>query len=648
MTKRIFALAGVLAAFCSLSCRRPVDKGRLVRLVDALRLEDIRRSPFLDPQTAGLKALFTPLNSSPLSDEGSGPNPFDLKKKLYRAGIVINLLFAPPTSEYLINLGPGPGWSLDFGVGIIQDANSQKMRGGAPGVREHVTFEVILQDQGREKVVFNRSLPVPSVNLESHLALAEHHLVLPALPGPGRAVFRTRGAARAFAFWMNPVFYRRPRRPRNVILVSLDTLRADHLGCYGYGRPTSPALDGLAEESVLFKRAYAPSSWTLPSHVSMLTGWNTAHHRTVWPASRMDPAIVTLADTLRQAGFYCGAFTGGGFLSPRYGFAKGFDFYDELQGSFDHNDSAQRLAAVASRWLENRGDRSFFLFLHTYQIHDPFDTPPPTNRMFLEEGAEWDKLRAHEYFKDSLSFRPLSESQRQNIIGLYDAEIRYTDDTLVRRLVETLRRLGLFEQTLLILTSDHGEEFFEHQAWLHSRQLYEESIRVPLLIKFPSGRFRGRKVEGPVRLIDLMPTVLEEMGVGRGPTGMDGTSLLPDVRSGRAEGRIVLSELELDPKNTVKKCLIQGWDKIIRNDFTSERVLSNRFYPAPRRPGLELYRLADDPAERDNALDRKPELARKMADLLKTILAAFPPRLAHRIELDPALQERLRALGYVH
>jgi len=647
MTRKIVAAIGLLLIFWSSACRPPSNKDRLVRLLDVLRLKDIRRSPFLEPQTSGLKDIFTPLSCVPLSDEGAGENPFGLKKKLHHAGLDFNILFAPPSSEYVIHLGAGPSLSLDFGVGIIQDANAEKVRGDARGVMERVVFDIIIEREKRERNIFTESVTVPLSREESSLALSEQSISLPALTAPSRVTFRTRGAAKAFAFWVNPVFYRPQAAPLNVILVSLDTLRPDHLGCYGYGRPTSPNLDELARESAFFNRAYAPSPWTLPSHVSMLTGLKTAHHRTVRPESRIDPAIVTWADTLRQAGFYCAAFTGGGFLSPRYGFAKGFDVYREVEGSFDYVDSAQRLAAAATHWLEQRGDRNFFLFLHTYQIHDPYATPPPYDRMFLKEGAEWDKLQANEYFKGSLAYRPLSEAQRQNIIGLYDAEIRYTDDKLIKPLVETLRRLGLFESTLLIITSDHGEEFYEHHAWLHSRQLYEESIRVPLLIKFPDGRFKGRKIEGPVRLTDLMPTALDVLGVGPAPAGLDGTSLLPAVQKGQSEGREILAELELNPNDSVMKCLIQGWTKIIRNDFLGERALTQRDYPAPRRPSLELYLLADDPGERMNAVDRKPALARNLADLLRTVLAGYPSRPEHRIELDPDLAEKLRALGYV-
>jgi arylsulfatase A-like enzyme len=648
MVKKIAAFLTLALLFLGPSCRRPVGKGELIRLLDSLRLQDIRKSPFLDPQTAALKNIFFPVNSILLPDEGAGQNPFGLKRKVHYGGADFNILFAPPYSEYVIGLEPQQGLRLDFGIGIKQDANAAEVRGNSGGLREQVTFAIIFKSSKGEKTVFSKSLRIPPSGPESRLVFAEHNITLPKLDSPSRVAFRTRGAPNAFAFWMNPVFYRRADRPVNVVLISLDTLRPDHLGCYGYGRPTGPSIDALAEESVLFRRAYAPSSWTLPSHVSMLTGLNTVNHGVSQPQSRMDPAIVTLADRLRREGFFCAAFTGGGFLSPRYGFSKGFDFYSEADGSFDVVDSAEKVSASACRWLETRGERRFFLFVHTYQIHGPYSCPPPYNRMFLEKGAEWDKLNTEAFFKDYLVYRPLSQAQRRNIIELYDGEIRYTDDKLIKPLIETLRRLGLYEHTLLILTSDHGEEFYEHGAWVHGRQLYEESIRVPLLFKFPGGRFKGRKVDGPVRLIDIMPTILDILDIDRAAAGMDGTSLLPAVKKGRSEDRPVLVELELDPKDTIKKSLIQGWNKIIRNDFINRPALADNACQPPRRPPLEFYRLADDPEESKNVIDQEPMSARNMADLLRVMLKSSVQRARHRLDLEPALREKLRALGYIH
>ncbi len=145
-----------------------------------------------------------------------------------------------------------------------------------------------------------------------------------------------------------------------------------------------------------------------------------------------------------------------------------------------------------------------------------------------------------------------------------------------------------------------------------------------------------------------MPTILDILDIGRAPAAMDGTSLLPAVKKGRSENRPVLAELELDPKDTIKKSLIQGWDKIIRNDFINEQAPADNSYPPPRRPPLEFYRLADDPEERKNAIDREPVSARNLADNLRAILAGFPQRARHRLELDQALREKLRALGYIH
>lgn len=289
-------------------------------------------------------------------------------------------------------------------------------------------------------------------------------------------------------------------KPRGVVLISVDTLRADHLQTYGYRRPTSPNLDLLGADGVVFNRTYASSPWTLPSHVSLLTSLFNINHGVHRPTDRMDESLVTLTEVLRQNGFSTSAITGGTLVSYLYGFSRGFDTYKEGDGAMDYNNSAELVARSAAEWIENNKEKNFFLFLHTYQVHTPYDTPSPYGAMFLDPDAVWKRAHTTEIFNGKKSiFKELSDAERRNLIGLYDAEIRYSDEALLKPVVEKLKALGLYDDSMIIFTSDDGEEFFEHGSWDHGVHLYDESLRVPLVIKFPRSRFKGKN-DQPFRI----------------------------------------------------------------------------------------------------------------------------------------------------
>ncbi len=398
---------------------------------------------------------------------------------------------------------------------------------------------------GTEEILFRRT-----IGLKPGEALAFNAKTIDLSRFAGRDVsFRliTEGDARALAFWFNPIIYRSRREARHVILISLDTLRSDHLSCYGYGRDTSPNIDLLARDGVLFAETRAPSPWTLPSHISLMTALNTINHGVVTTDLRLDPRTPTLAELLKAKGFYNAAFTGGGFVSGFFGFNKGFDSFRVLGGVTD-SDAAARLGEKASRWIEENADRDSFLFLHTYQIHNPYHSEEPWNRRYLREGAPLSALDLSPLlFNHQERFKPVSEQMRGDIIGLYDGEIRYTDETLIGRLVAKLKALGIYDRTMIVLTSDHGEEFYEHGAWLHTHSVYDETIRVPLIIKFFGSRNAGRIVRSPAFVVDVMPTIAAELGSHLSGGALDGKSLLRLADggdgAGGAKGRVGISDL---------------------------------------------------------------------------------------------------------
>lgn len=405
--------------------------------------------------------------------------------------------------------------------------------------------------------------------------------------------------------------------PRGVVLLCLDTLRADHLGAYGYERPTSPAIDTLALESVVFERAVAQSASTLPSQRALFQSRL---------ASQARPDAPVLAEALRAAGFRTAAFTGGGHVSAAFGFGRGFERYDE-----DRDGLVAALPRL-ERWLGEHGDERFFVFLHTYDIHLPYDPPPPFDAMF---GADYagpidgrnsrEVLRRQRGLDGAGRVRPLSAADRERVVGLYDGGIRYTDG-LVRALREILVRLGLAEDTLLVLYSDHGEEFGDHGSWIHSHSLYDELVRVPLIWHQPG--LAPARVAAQVRLMDVAPSLLAAVGVAA-PDAFAGESFLPLLAGGAAPHRPAVSEMR-----ALKSVTAWPW-KLIGDGAA-----------------FELYDLSRDPLEQIDRAADAPERVAELRSVIQSTLGggAAAPVVVPETEAhapSPDLEARLRELGYL-
>jgi arylsulfatase A-like enzyme len=328
----------------------------------------------------------------------------------------------------------------------------------------------------------------------------------------------------------------------NIVLVCLDTLRADRLGCYGHSRPTSPRLDAwAAERAALFRTVVATSPWTLPSHVSMFTGDDAVRHG-VNHFRAAPPSLEMVAERLRRAGYATAAITGGGYLRPQFGFAQGFDRFVY----WPHRDTDRELATgmeTALQWLDSQRARPFFLFFHTYEVHYPhLRRQPYFDRLggeaaaalpsaeILMESHGWRGLRAPgDYFTargpgESRSHAPLTAGEKDLVNLMYDSGVAYAD-VHVGRLIDRLRSLGLEDRTVLIVTSDHGEALGEDDRAGHS-YLEDYNVLVPLMVALPGGRGAGIAIDRQVRLTDLAPTVLDAAGLGA-DLGEDGVSLLP-------------------------------------------------------------------------------------------------------------------------
>ena len=260
----------------------------------------------------------------------------------------------------------------------------------------------------------------------------------------------------------------------NVVLISMDTVRADHLGTYGYGRPTSPNVDRLAEKAVVFENAISQSAWTLPGHGSMMTGLYPGRLGvTQYPAKRSLPRVRSLAEEFSRAGYATGAFTGGGFVAAHFGFDRGFDVYASDGRRFEHN------LEEALSWLRNNKDRRFFLFLHGYDAHRPYYSTPEDKRAVGLMGKRTAEQRG--FCRKDNREKP---DNLDVVIKYYDAAIRH-GDVAVGRFLDERGTLGLDDRTVVLITSDHGEEFFEHGNCDHVRFLYREVVGVPFILRVP-------------------------------------------------------------------------------------------------------------------------------------------------------------------
>jgi len=362
------------------------------------------------------------------------------------------------------------------------------------------------------------------------------------------------------------------------ILISLDTLRADHLGAYGYARPTSPFIDSLAARGTLFENAVVQLPGTLPSHMSIFTGLYPPEHG-VYPETALSPLVRTLPEILRQEGFRTAGHTEGGYVAGRYGFARGFEEWSDESPMVERagelvksREAVKRTFGRGLEFLKKVGDReAFFLFLHTYSIHDPYD-PPERYRSLYWSGpspAGAFPPRGQDLAAFNRGERALVPQAVGYYRALYDAQINYTDDVL-RGFFAGVAGLGLADSVTVILTSDHGEEFLEHGKLTHE-QVYHECLHVPLVVVRP-GQRQGRRVSTLVQSIDIAPTLYELGGVpaARRPP-MSGRSLVPLLQGkGAPVARDAYAEAFVTRDRAVYRQTEEGLVQYVRREPRSQ------------------------------------------------------------------------------
>jgi arylsulfatase A-like enzyme len=426
----------------------------------------------------------------------------------------------------------------------------------------------------------------------------------------------------------------------NVLLVSIDSLRADHLGCYGYHRDTTPRLDALAREGVRFERVVAPSPWTLPSHVTMLTGLPPERHGVVEDGMRAASETVFLAETLRAHGYETAGFAAGPYLDAAFGFAQGFDRYDDytlapasLRGSHRGSTSAESVSLVLE-WLDGRarspGTRPFFVFLHMWDVHYDYTPPAPFERLFDPGYAG--RIDPRDFETGAHIHANMDAADLAHIVALYDGEIAFVDHHL-GRLLDTLRARGVLDDTVVVVTADHGEEFFEHGRKGHQKALYDESLLVPLLVRYPRRLPAGAVVRDQVRLMDVPRTILGLAGIDPGADfGVSPSAFLSSVDLtplARGEGG----------GTGAPPAVSELFGRVVSIRTATAKWISR---------GGELYDLLSDPAEHDNLAGTRPGLEGRLRDEARRWVEGWrsAPPLAEPGRVDRDVGARLRALGY--
>ena len=552
---------------------------------------------------------------------------------------------------------PGAQCRAVFGVAIEPGEGAGAVRfrlsARAAGSADRLVYETTLAGRGSEARWIDRVEAIPEFPGQ------EFSLVLEVAPELG---------ATARGGWSAPhVVCRTPRTPLvdlphpHVILISLDTLRADHLGSYGYARDTSPVLDAFAAEAMVFEAAFAPANWTLPSHASLFTGVSPAKHgaghaSVYTPLAQDGPA--TIAELLRDSGYWTIGFTAGGLMGRSNGLDRGSQWWTEriranlhatLPGFFDAIGTAPT--------------KPLFLLLHSYDIHGPYAYLPNAEEIHVgprtgasqqatgtacegpecrDRDAEWKRIRAikHEEYQRLDRFEGLDQA-----VDAYDRGIRFVDSQL-GALFDRLREIGIYDRSIIVITSDHGESLYDHSLYLgHSYTLYDEEIHVPLLVRLPGGS-PGRSPR-LVQLMDVAPLILEAAGVPV-PASIEGRNPIARARAGAPEPTQVFGEASQTGARFARS---SDWKYVApslpagdpRNKLP--RGLEDRF-----EFGEQSFDLLRDPHEQ-HALAIATAPSSAPLETLREAALAHPQPSARNDEpapvVDPVQQEQLRALGYV-
>jgi choline-sulfatase len=422
----------------------------------------------------------------------------------------------------------------------------------------------------------------------------------------------------------------------SVLLIAVDTLRADRLGCYGGTRGLTPRIDEIARQGAAFANAFSHAPWTLPAFASILTSRTPPAHGAggqVGDFHGLSPGIPTLPEQFRAAGYATAAVVNVDFLARPFGVTRGFERLDAR--AFEDNENVRGAGPTtdaALAWMRDHRQGAFFLMVHYFDAHAEYRPPQPFRRRFAAPPDQEDESfrfgTRRQVVDHRLHGTPLPRGDVERAEKLYDGEVAAVDEE-IGRLLDGLSGLGLDENTLVVLTADHGEEFLDHGDWEHGHTLYDELVRVPLLLR-QKGRVVPRRIEAAVGHIDLAPTLLAWCGLG-GCSSFQGRDLGAALSAG-----------------ALPEAPLLAYGNFWGPPLASLREGEYQLILAPGKP-RELYRWTSDPKEMQNLAGEKAALADELqAKLLRTQAAAVAAGVGAgpRVELTPAEIQRLRAIGY--
>lgn len=514
--------------------------------------------------------------------------------------------------HYEISLRPPSGPSVEIAEGKLGDNQISRIRYDVSAFAgKTVSFEFTTK----------RSSPAFAMLEDIHIALGRLQELWALQGWTPRNIMQ--------AYWSEPLIYAR-RRPgdTNVLFVVFDTLRADHVGCLGYRWNTTPTVDRLAREGVLFTRAISQAPWTMASFASMYTGRLPSSHLAgssekygfLYPSRfSTQPNFI---DFLRERGYYTEAFVTNPYLAYGFGMNQGFDEYHMYSGG------AKKASDLANAWLESNAGKKFFLLLHYMEPHRPYIMRKDFDPILKAEAGDTDRNGKPPSRESESAFSNLDRS-----ILAYDTEIAF-DDYQLGRVIDKLDELGLRDDTLIVFVSDHGEEFLEHGGKHdHGHTLFDELLHVPLVITFPKGLPRNERINTQVRLFDVFPTILDTLGMEFDEESISGKSLKSLITKETSENRVAISEF-----------LLYGPEE------KSIRTEQYKLIYIPSKDQIQLYNVIADPKETRDISAEEPSVCAELMDRLNAELEHSSTQRFGKLEapvVDEETRKSLKSLGYV-
>jgi arylsulfatase A-like enzyme len=454
-----------------------------------------------------------------------------------------------------------------------------------------------------------------------------------------------------------------PLRP-NIVVYCIDTLRADHLGCYGYEKDTSPFIDSIAGNGIIFDNAVSQAPWTAPSVASYITSTYPSTHRVLKGGRQISEEAVTMAEFLADAGYWTAGFIQNAYAGSVIAADRGYKELMEItgeEGGEDHETRKQlRNVQGPQNWIENwKGYSPFFLYIHTTEPHGPYKTahngpfggltPEDSGtlndllkdfRKLTRKGKKEDEAGTAARQAELKRISDLLARDVEKVTHLYNNEVRRADEN-VKKVVKALKKADLWSNTLFILLSDHGQEIYDHGYWQHDQSLYQELVHVPLIMKLPRGAGRGTRIAEPVQLVDVLPTIAGMINEPPKPF-WEGRSVVPLLQGKeRADAAVYSERINLgkhDPSIIEERGNIET--SMIRDGM---KAILHREVDR-----ISLYDIIQDPEERIDLAPKKPQKAKKLREELEAWLDRRKP-LKGIVETDLTKEqlESLRALGYL-